>query len=175
MSKRREETNRNLGLSGEKEKRKQQQAIEKAEKRRQEQLAVQARIEESTMYKVLIKGAIAFDVADAVLGLLEFAGDSLSFLVSMGYVVLSAKVVRSIRLTVAVMMVSLVDLLIGFIPGVGDVADMVFCSSMINRTLIQGYVENDRKAKRRVTIISMVGFAVVGLLVWWIVGRMRQS
>lgn len=173
-NRRREKTNKRLGLDSEKEKRRQEEALRKAEQRRLEQMAVRERIESSTLYKVLIKGAIVFDVADALMGLMEFAGDSLSFLVSMGYVVVSAKVVRSTRLTTAVFLVSLIDLLVGFIPGVGDLIDVIFCSSLINRSLIQGFVEGDSKAKRRVNIISIIGFAIVAGLVYLIVHIFRN-
>jgi len=124
------------------------------------------RIEQSNLYKVLIKRAIGLDIIDAVLGFFEEIGDLASGLFGLLYLFLSLFVVRSIRLAIAVLSVTLVDLLIGLIPLAGSVVDAVFCGSYINRTMIKGFVEGDAKIKRRVNLIASFGFLVVISLAW---------
>lgn len=124
------------------------------------------RIEQSNLYKVLIKRAIGLDIIDAVLGFFEEIGDLASGLFGLLYLFLSLFVVRSIRLAIAVLSVTLVDLLIGLIPLAGSVVDAVFCGSYINRTMIKGFVEGDAKIKRRVNLIASFGFFVVISLAW---------
>ena len=124
------------------------------------------RIEQSSLYRVLIKRAIGFDIIDAILGFFEEIGDLASGLFGLLYIFLSLFVVRSIRLAIAVLCVTLVDLLIGLIPLAGSVVDAVFCGSYINRTMIKGFVEGDAKIKRRVNLIASLGFLVVISLAW---------
>ncbi|MBO7427237.1 MAG: DUF4112 domain-containing protein, partial [Paludibacteraceae bacterium] len=106
------------------------------------------------------------DIIDAVLGFFEEIGDLASGLFGLLYLFLSLFVVRSIRLAIAVLSVTLVDLLIGLIPLAGSVVDAVFCGSYINRTMIKGFVEGDAKIKRRVNLIASFGFLVVISLAW---------
>lgn len=127
------------------------------------------RIEQNSLYKVLIKRAIGFDIIDAVLGFFEEIGDIASGLFGLLYIFLSLFVVRSIRLAIAVLYVTLVDLLIGLIPVAGSVVDAVFCGSYINRTMIKGFVEGDAKIKRRVNLIAAFGFFVVIGLAWTVI------
>ena len=160
---RREKTREKLGFDTEKIKKKEEKIRLKAlEKQKKRELWRQS-IEEKPLYKVLIKGAIGFDIADALLGLLEMVGDLFSGIIGLSYVILYIFTVKSLRLTVAVLAVMLVDLIIGLIPGIGTIVDFVFCGNYINRSMIKGYVEDDPVIKRRVNIISFIGiFVIVG-------------
>lgn len=173
---RREKTREKFGFDSEKEVARAKSAKCTAEQERKRKAMRRERIESNSLYRVLIGGAIGFDILDAVVGFIEGVGDLLSGVVGVAYVYLSLCVVRSLRLTMAVLCVSLTDLLIGLIPVAGTVVDIFFCGSYINRMMIKGFVEDDRKAKRRVNLISSAGFIVVVGLFWLVktlIGRMN--
>ncbi|MCQ2193750.1 MAG: DUF4112 domain-containing protein [Paludibacteraceae bacterium] len=169
---RRRETGERLGFDSQNDQQKQLEAIEKERKRREEKERISQRIRESKSYRILISGAIGFDILDAFLGIFEFFGDALSFVVGLGYVYISAFVVRHLRLSLAVLFVLLTDLLIGFIPVIGTAFDIVFPASYICRNMIQGVVDHDKKQIRLVNIISISGFFIVAgmfALVYWLI------
>lgn len=160
---RRERTREKLGFDTEKTKKKEEKLRLKAQEEREKRELWRKSVEEKPLYKILIKGAIGFDIADALLGILELGGDIFSALIGLLYVILSITSVKSLRLTIAVLSVILVDLVIGLIPAAGTIVDMVFCSNYINRSMIRGFVEDDPVIKRRVNIISAIGiFVIVG-------------
>ena len=122
----------------------------------------------------MIKGAFFFDVIDGLSGLAEFVGDAFSSIFHLVNLYLSVFVVKSIRLSFAVLVISLIDLLIGLIPVAGSILDFVFCSSIINRQLIRGWVENDPSTRSKVNKIVTIGtFVIAGLLgiVWYLILR----
>ncbi|MBO4805386.1 MAG: DUF4112 domain-containing protein [Paludibacteraceae bacterium] len=162
---RRRETEERLGFDSQEERRLQEESIERERKRREAAEQVSERIRQSTSYRVLIKGALGFDILDAVLGIFETFGDLFSFVVGWGYLYISAFVVRHFRLTMAVFFVLLVDLLIGLIPFAGTVVDVVFPASYICRGLIQGVVDHDKQKIKMVNMIFMAGFIIVAVLV----------
>ncbi|MCQ2216950.1 MAG: DUF4112 domain-containing protein [Paludibacteraceae bacterium] len=170
---RRRSTNERLGFDSDEERKIQEDSIKKELKRREEAERISQRIRDSFSYRVLINGAIGFDILDAALGFVEWIGDIVSFVLGLGYVYISASVVRHFRLTIAVLFVLMVDFLLGAIPFVGTVIDVVFPASCVCRSLIQGVVEHDKKKIRLMNIIFFSGsFAVVGLaaLVYYLVG-----
>ena len=163
---RRAKTREKFGFDSDKEIERLKRTKKKAEAVRDKRLEYRRRIEENKLYKTLIGGAIGFDILDAVLGLVEEVGDLFSGLFGLMYIYLSAVVVRSFRLTLAVLCVSLVDLLLGMIPVAGTLVDVVFCGNYINRMMIKGFVEDDAETKRRVNLIASAGFLVVFGLAW---------
>ena len=165
---RRERTRAKFGFDSDEEKRKQERIQQKYLQKKQTWEARRSVIESSTYYKVLIKGAVGFDVADALLGFLEIGGDLLSGVLGFAYVGLCAKVIKSVRLTLAVTCVVLVDLLLGFIPGLGSVVDVFFCANYINRYLIKGYVERDESVMRKLNIVTLICILIVAGLVYLI-------
>jgi hypothetical protein len=162
---RRERTRAKFGFDSEEEKLKQERIREKYRQKKQAWEARRSVIESSTYYKTLIKGAVGFDVADALLGFLEIGGDLLSSVLGFAYVGLCVKVIKSVRLTLAVTCVVLVDLLLGFIPGLGSVVDIFFCANYINRYLIKGYVERDESVMRKLNIVTLICVLIVAGLV----------
>ncbi|MEE3484696.1 MAG: DUF4112 domain-containing protein [Bacteroidales bacterium] len=158
---RRERTRAKFGFDSEEEKLKQERFREKYLQKKQAWEARRAVIESSNYYKILITGAVGFDVADALLGFLEIGGDLLSGVLGFAYVGLCAKVIKSVRLTLAVTCVVLVDLLLGFIPGLGSVVDVFFCANYINRYLIKGYVERDESVMRKLNIVTLICILIV--------------
>lgn len=163
---RRERTREKFGFGLEKEVAKAESVKRTAEADRKARELRREKIERNSLYRVMIGGAVGFDVLDAVMGFFEEVGDLLSGLFGLAYVYLSLFVVKSLRLTMAVLCVSLVDLLLGMIPVAGTVVDIFFCGNYINRMMIKGFVEGDGKARRRVNLISLLGFLVVFGLFW---------
>ncbi len=166
---RREKTRKKFGFDTERDFSRQEKVKQVARAHREVEEDRRKEIESNPLYKTLMKGALGFDVADGLMGFLEVGGDILSAVLSLTYVALSLFVVRSLRLTMAVFIVVVIDLAIGMVPMAGMLLDIVFCGNYINRTLIKGFVEGDKKAKRRVNLISMVGFSVLLLVFcFWI-------
>ena len=154
---RREKTRRDFGFDTEKEKQRKRKYKEIAKEDLSKIQSRRERIENSKLYKILIGGAMGFDVLDGVLGILEIGGDILAAFIGLAYVYLSITVVRSCRLTFAVLCISIVDFLVGLIPVAGMIADFVFCGNYINRNMIKGFVEGDEKVVKRMNIITAVG------------------
>jgi hypothetical protein len=170
-NKRREDKRKDLGLSSEKERKKTESDFQSAQETVKKLAKKREEIESDPVYKLVIKGAFAFDIIDGLAGFLEWIGDSLSSVFHLLNLYISVFVVKSFRLTLAVLSVSLVDLLVGFIPLAGSVLDFVFCSSSLNRHLIRGWVEEDEEVRSRVNkIASVSAFIVMGFaaIVAWL-------
>ncbi len=171
---RREETRSQLNLKSDKQKERERKSLEKAEREAAKVAERRAEIEKNGTYEVFISGfSFGLDILDGVLGFLEMGGDLLMSLVSLVYVYISLFVVRSLRLTAAVLTVALVDAVVGFIPVVGSAVDFVFCANYINKNLIKGFVEGNKEAQRRVNILSSVCLVVVAVIVALIVYFVR--
>ncbi len=166
QNERRRKTRKRFGFDTEAEINREKQIKREAAKWRKEDTNRREEIEKSQMYQVLIKGAIGFDIADALLGILEIGGDLLSGVLGLAYVILSLSVVKSIRLTFAVACVAIIDFLIGLIPVAGSAVDVLFCGNYINRTLIKGFVEGNETIRNRINLISIIGFFVIAIAVW---------
>lgn len=174
---RRERTREKLGFDTEKDIKRKEKAKQSASDDREKEAERRSRIESHTLYRTLIKGAWGFDVVDAVLGFLEVGGDLLSGVFGLAYFYLSLFVVRSFRLSLAVLSVVMVDFLLGLIPFAGTALDVFFCGNYINRTLIKGYVEEDRSVMSRVNKFALLGFvvaALLGFVVYMIVENIRR-
>lgn len=166
---RREKTRQKFGFDTEKDISKKEKVKQVARAHREVEVDRRKEIEENGLYKTLMKGALGFDVADGLMGFLELGGDILSAVLALAYVVLSLFVVKSLRLTMAVFIIVVVDLAIGMVPMAGTLLDVVFCGNYINRTLIKGFVEGDKSAKRKVNLISSIGFFVIFLAIaFWL-------
>lgn len=128
---------------------------------------------------------------DPILGLLlpSGTGDMVSALLSAPFIYFSLFVVKSVPLTLAVIVNILKDILLGMLPFfVGDVIDFFFLSYGKNLDLITGYIEGDKKVvaevKRKaifsvVLIILLLALIVLlFVLLWklgaWIVGIVSQ-
>ncbi len=174
VNQRREDKRKDLGLASEKERKKIEKDVLSAQKEVDRHAKRREEIESHSLYRFVIKGAFFFDVIDGLSGLAEFVGDAFSSIFHLVNLYLSVFVVKSIRLSFAVLVISLIDLLIGLIPVAGSILDFVFCSSIINRQLIRGWVENDPSTRSKVNKIVTIGtFVVAGLLgiVWYLISR----
>lgn len=89
---------------------------------------------------------------DPVLGFLFPAfGDSLMSILALPYLYISIFRIKSLSLTLAIILNTLVDIMIGIIPyGIGDVLDIFHRSYSKNLRLIEGFVNHDEEVIRNV-------------------------
>lgn len=136
---------------------------------------LQDKLRESSIYALLRKLSTYMDkyYIDAVLG---FAipgglGDILSAVVSVVYILFCIFCLRSLPLTLAIINNTLRDIIIGMIPFyVGNILDIFHNSYLQNMTLIEGFVEGDKKIIRTVNRKAWLSAIVMLLLVGVIVG-----
>lgn len=169
-SRRKEDKRKEMGLASEKERKKEEKEILSIQEKAERRALRRKEIESNSLYQLVIKGAFFLDIADGLMGLFEFVGDSISSIFHLINLYLSIFVVKSFRLSFAVFSIVLVDLLIGFIPVLGSLIDFVFCSNVINRQLIRGWVEDDPSIRSRVNKVTIaggtIGAGLIGLLYW---------
>lgn len=108
---------------------------------------------------------------DPILGVVLPAGigDTVSGLLSLPFIYYSLFVVKSVPLTLAVLVNILRDIVLGMLPFfVGDVIDVFYRSYGRNLRLITGYVTGDAKTVsevRRKTAFSVVAIIVLLVLI----------
>lgn len=134
------------------------------------------RVEHASSHKLLKRIAIAMDhyFLDPVIGFLfPGFGDFTALLLSIPYIWFSLTVVRSIPLTMAVMYNMLIDVLVGFIPVLGDILDIFDRSYWKNYLLITAFVEEDkatiievRKKALFFSIAVVLLLLIIGLLLF---------
>ena len=78
---------------------------------------------------------------DPVLGLIPFAGDGITFLVSASLLTRGVQAKAPKPIIVKMMANAVVDLLIGSIPLVGDVFDFFFKANRMNQRLLEEYLQ----------------------------------
>lgn len=128
-------------------------------------------IENSISYRITKFIASIMDryFLDPILGLVPGIGDILSSTLMLPSIYVSLFKIRSIPLTLAVLLNILIDTLVGMIPfWVGNVADVFNRAYLKNLRLIVGYVEGDRQVIEEVdrkAVWSTVLIAVVILLI----------
>lgn len=108
---------------------------------------------------------------DPVLGIVlpSGVGDTLSSILSLPFIYFTLFVVKSVPLTLAVIVNILRDILLGMLPFfVGDVIDIFFRSYGRNMKLITGYINGDAKTVsevKRKTVFSIVAIIVLLVLI----------
>lgn len=111
---------------------------------------------------------------DALFGLVPGWGDLLTILSAIPFVYFSAKVLKSIPLTLAVLNNSLRDVLLGMIPFfVGDIIDIFHRANTQNMKMVQGFVDGDEmvikdvnKKATQSAIFLVVMIILIGLMFW---------
>src|SRR5690606_8506998 len=102
---------------------------------------------------------------DGIIGLVSIPGlRDINKILSFPYVYVSLFKVRSISLTLAVVFNILLDVLIGALPFLGNIADFFFRSYAKNYKLIVGFVEGDQEIitmvkKRAIWMVIGIGIA----------------
>ena len=111
---------------------------------------------------------------DALFGLMPGWGDLLTILSAIPFVYFSAKVLKSIPLTLAVINNSLRDVLLGMIPFfVGDIIDISHRANTQNMKMVQGFVDGDevvikdvnKKAAQSVVVLIIM-LILIALMFW---------
>ena len=76
-------------------------------------------------------------------------GDIISQTLTVPFIYVAATKIKSLPLTLAIIYNSLVDMLIGAIPLIGDVMDIFNKSHKKNYKLLNGFIEDDADVKKR--------------------------
>ena len=114
---------------------------------------------------------------DAIIGFIPGWGDAISLLCAAPFVYFSARVVKSVPLTLAVINNALRDILLGLIPFfVGDIIDVFHRSNSRNMAMVRGFVEGDQVVIRQVNqrawqavAILITLLALIGLMIWLLI------
>ena len=111
---------------------------------------------------------------DALIGVIPGWGDAITLLCVVPFVYFSARVIKSLPLTLAVLNNALRDVLLGMIPFfVGDIIDIFHRANTQNMRMIQGFVDGDetviKQVNRRAWQSAIVLFILL-LLIALIIG-----
>lgn len=114
---------------------------------------------------------------DAIIGLVPGWGDVVALLSVVPFVYFSARVIKSVPLTLAVLNNGLRDVLLGLIPFfVGDVIDFFHWSNTKNMAMVQGFVDGDESIVKEVNrrawqsaVVLVVLLLLIVLAVWLLV------
>ncbi len=114
---------------------------------------------------------------DAIIGFIPGWGDAISLLCAAPFVYFSARVVKSVPLTLAVINNALRDILLGLIPFfVGDIIDVFHRSNSRNMAMVRGFVEGDQVVIKQVNqrawqavAILITLLALIALMIWLLI------
>ena len=114
---------------------------------------------------------------DAIIGFIPGWGDAFSLLCAAPFVYFSARVVKSVPLTLAIINNALRDILLGLIPFfVGDIIDVFHRSNVRNMAMVRGFVDGDQAVIRKVNqrawqaaAILLLLLALIALMIWLLV------
>lgn len=106
---------------------------------------------------------------DPIIGFfLPTVGDFIGVMLAVPFMYVSLTRIKSLPLTLAIMFNTLIDMLIGLVPCIGDIFDIFHRSHKKNYKLLTGFVEDDAEIKRQVNkdaIKCGVGIVIVLLLI----------
>ncbi len=111
---------------------------------------------------------------DALIGVIPGWGDTIALLSAVPFVYFSARVIKSVPLTLAVLNNGLRDVLMGMIPFfVGDIIDFFHRANIQNMQMIQGFVDGDEAIIKQVNqrafqsaIILAILLLLIALMIW---------
>lgn len=114
---------------------------------------------------------------DAIIGFIPGWGDAFSLLCAAPFVYFSARVVKSVPLTLAIINNALRDILLGLIPFfVGDIIDVFHRSNVRNMAMVRGFVDGDQAVIHKVNqrawqaaAILIALLALIGLMIWLLI------
>ena len=114
---------------------------------------------------------------DALIGVIPGWGDAIALASAVPFVYFSARVIRSVPLTLAVLNNALRDVLMGMIPFfVGDIIDFFHRANIQNMQMIQGFVDGDEAIIKQVNqrafqsaIVLAVLLLLIALMIWALV------
>lgn len=135
-------------------------------------------IEKSTHYQIIKNTKKWMDDyhLDGLIGLIPIVGDIATQFFSYSFLYVAIVKVKSYRLTMAILLNSLIDILVGLIPYAGIVLDFVHRSYKHNFELIVGFVNDDKKVIQQVnrralwtTIGVFIVLILIFVLIWLII------
>ena len=114
---------------------------------------------------------------DALIGVIPGWGDAIALASAVPFVYFSARVIRSVPLTLAVLNNALRDVLMGMIPFfVGDIIDFFHRANIQNMQMIQGFVDGDEAIIKQVNqrafqsaIVLAILLLLIALMIWALV------
>ena len=114
---------------------------------------------------------------DALIGIVPGWGDAIALVSAVPFVYFSARVIRSVPLTLAVLNNALRDVLMGMIPFfVGDIIDFFHRANIQNMQMIQGFVDGDETIIKQVNqrafqsaIVLVILLLLIALMIWALV------
>ena len=114
---------------------------------------------------------------DALIGVIPSWGDAIALLSAVPFVYFSARVIKSVPLTLAVLNNALRDVLMGMIPFfVGDIIDIFHRSNIQNMQMIRGFVDGDATVIKQVNqraiqsaVVLFILLLLIALMIWALV------
>ena len=111
---------------------------------------------------------------DALIGGIPGWGDAIALLSAVPFVYFSARVIKSVPLTLAILNNALRDVLMGLIPFfVGDIIDIFHRANIQNMQMVQGFVDGDEVMIKQVNqrawqsaIALVVLLLLIALMIW---------
>ena len=114
---------------------------------------------------------------DALIGVIPGWGDAIALLCVVPFLYFSARVIKSIPLTLAVLNNALRDVLLGMIPFfIGDIIDFFHRANIQNMQMIQGFVDGDETVIKQVNqrawqsaIVLCILLLLIALIIWLLI------
>ena len=114
---------------------------------------------------------------DALIGVIPGWGDAIALICVVPFVYFSARVIKSIPLTLAVLNNDLRDVLLGMIPFfIGDIIDIFHRANTQNMRMIQGVVDGDETVIKQVNrrawqsaIVLFIILLLIALMIWLLI------
>lgn len=111
---------------------------------------------------------------DALIGVIPGWGDAIALLSAVPFVYFSARVIKSVPLTLAILNNALRDVLMGLVPFfVGDIIDIFHRANIQNMQMVQGFVDGDEVMIKQVNqrawqsaIALVVLLLLIVLMIW---------
>lgn len=120
---------------------------------------------------------------DALIGVIPGWGDAIALLSAVPFVYFSARVIKSVPLTLAILNNALRDVLMGLIPFfVGDIIDIFHRANIQNMQMVQGFVDGDEVMIKQVNqrawqsaIALVVLLLLIVLMIWALISFGRAT
>ena len=114
---------------------------------------------------------------DALIGVIPGWGDAIALICVVPFVYFSARVIKSIPLTLAVLNNALRDVLLGMIPFfIGDIIDIFHRANTQNMRMIQGFVDGDETVIKQVNrrawqsaFVLFILLLLIALMIWLLI------
>ena len=141
-------------------------------------------VKSSGEYKLLKNISLFMDTffLDPILGFIfPGLGDIITASLTIPFIYTSIFKLRSVHLTLAIVYTSLVDMLVGLVPVLGDIGDLLVRSYKKNYNLIVGYVEDDPevmyeiKDKALRTCVFITGLCILIRLIFLALGGLVSA